>query len=154
MYRCFWCLADERSDGADDAHEKFGTSENVRGDTKSGCFRVLLPSVSLAETLHDDHADDASQQQDGAQGEHQESLSGERVWLVADGDDENDECDEDADADAGFVHVDLGLADVANQIVGRPGISVSLVKTQGDRAKNNGQDGNDGHNVDFDSRHG
>ena len=26
----FWCLADEGSDGTDNAHEKFGTSENLR----------------------------------------------------------------------------------------------------------------------------
>lgn len=85
------CLADEGGDGSNDEDEKFRASKDVRGDTKSAYFRILLPSMIFSLSFDDDHTDDAGEQQNGRQREHQEGLSCERVGLVTDGDNEDDE---------------------------------------------------------------
>merc|ERR1719495_201012 len=87
------CLADERSDGADDEDQKFSSGENIRGDTQSGCCNDVAigvfgcsTGVSVFGRFNHDGADEASKKQDGRQSVHQECFSGERFWFVTDGD--------------------------------------------------------------------
>jgi len=144
-------LADEGSDSTDDEHEELRACQNVRGNTEIwGCF-FFFATMSFVSCLNHDDADDARQEKNRRQSEHQEGFSGEWVWFVADGDDEDDERDQDSEADAGFVHVQLVLQRLPTSLLLTS--SVSLVQAQRHGAENDGKNGNDGHDVNFDGRH-